>query len=127
MSHIIGYLTVDQKGRTTLPQRVREQLGLGAGAQLRIEQTDAGTFEIVPAISIPQDQAWYHSGEGRERLERAERDFHTGRVTRTSGEGEARQFLESLKTPASKGAAKGPVKSPVKGRAKRAVRRTAKR
>jgi len=115
VGHIIAYLTVDQKGRTTLPLRLREQLGIAEGTQLRIEQTDSGTIEIVPSISIPQDQAWYHSSEGRSRLERADQDLRTGRVTRTSGEAEARQYLDSLKASASKVAAK------------RSAKRTAKR
>ncbi len=85
MSHIIGYLTIDQKGRTTFPQEMRKQLGITAGVQLRIEQADNGAFELVPAVSIPQDQLFYHSPEGRARLERAEEDIRLGRVTRTHG------------------------------------------
>ena len=98
MSRIIGYLTIDQKGRTTLPQEMRKQLGITAGVQLRIEQTDNGTFELVPAVSVPQDQLFYHSPEGRARLERAEEDIRLGRVTRTHGPEEAQEFLDSLKS-----------------------------
>ena len=97
MSRVIGYLSVDQKGRTTLPQRVREELGIVEGTQLRIEQTDSGTFEVVPSVSIPQDQAWYHSAEGRSRLSRADQDLREGRVTRTRDEPGTRRFLDSLK------------------------------
>jgi AbrB family looped-hinge helix DNA binding protein len=97
MSHIIGYLTVDGKGRTTLPQAMRKQLGITPGVQLRIEQTDDGAFELVPAVSIPQDQLFYHSAEGRARLDQAESDIHSGRVTRTTGPDEAQSFLDSLK------------------------------
>jgi len=97
VTEIIGYLTVDQKGRTTLPQRVREQLGIGEGTQLRIERTEAGTIELVPSVTIPLDQAWYHGDEGRARLGRADYDLRAGRVTRTHGETEARQLLDSLK------------------------------
>ena len=100
-SRVIGYLTIDQKGRTTLPQRVREQLGLVDGTQLRIEQTESGAFEIVPSISIPQDQLWYHSPAGRAMFAEAEADFRAGRVTRTKGEAETRRFLDSLKKSAS--------------------------
>ena len=98
MSHIIGYLTIDQKGRTTLPQEMRKQLGITAGVQLRIEQADNGAFELVPAVSIPQDQLFYHSPEGRARLERAEEDIRLGRATRTGSPEEAQAFLDSLKT-----------------------------
>ena len=99
MSHIIGYLTIDQKGRTTLPQEMRKQLGITAGVKLRVEQADNGAFELVPAVSIPQDQVVYHSQEGRARLERAEEDIRLGRVTRTRSPEEAQAFLDSLKKP----------------------------
>lgn len=116
MSEIIGYLTIDQKGRTTLPQRVREQLGIGEGAQLRIERTESGIIELVPSVTIPLDQAWYHSDEGRARLGRADDDLSAGRVTRARGESEARQLLDSLKRGAGQRAA-----------AKRAVKKVVKR
>jgi AbrB family looped-hinge helix DNA binding protein len=116
MSRIIGYLTVDQKGRTTIPQRVREQLGIADGTQLRIELTETGAFEIVPSVSIPQDQAWYHGAEGRAMFEEAEADFRAGCGTRTHGESETRRFLDSLKK-------LGAAKKPAKKSPKRAVKR----
>lgn len=42
MSHIIGFLTIDRKGRTTIPQEMRKRLGITPGVKLRIEQTDNG-------------------------------------------------------------------------------------
>ncbi len=115
-TRIIGYLTIDQKGRTTLPQRMREELGLVEGAQLRIEQTESGSFEIVPAITIPQDQLWYHSPAGRAMLAQAEADFREGRFTRTRGEAETRRFLDSLKRV-------GGAKKPAKRASKKSVKR----
>ena len=97
MSHIIGFLTINRKGRTTIPQEMRKQLGITPGVQLRIEQTDNGAFELVPAVSIPQDQLFYHSAEGCARLKQAEADICSGRVTRTTGPDEAQSFLDSLK------------------------------
>ena len=97
MSRILGYLTIDQKGRTTLPQEMRKQLGITEGVQLRVEQADNGAFELVPAVSIPQDQLFYHSPEGRARLERAEEDIRLGRVERTSDVEGAQAFLDALK------------------------------
>jgi AbrB family looped-hinge helix DNA binding protein len=96
-SRFIGYLTIDQKGRTTIPQRIREELQLGEDSLLRIERTESGAIELVPSVSIPQDQLWYHSAEGRARIEEAEADIRAGRFTRTSGEAETRKFLDSLK------------------------------
>ncbi len=120
MSEIIGYLTVDQKGRTTLPQRVREQLGIGEGTQLRIERTEAGAIELVPSVTIPQDQAWYHSDEGRARLGRADQELRKGRVSRTRGEAGARRLLDSLK-------GRGGRRVAAKGVAKKVAKRDAKR
>ena len=99
MSHIIEYLTIDRKGRTTRAREMRKQLGITPGVQLRIEQADNGAFETVPAVSIAQDQLFYHSPEGRARLERAEEDIRRGRVTRTRGPAEAQDFLDALKSP----------------------------
>ena len=103
MSRILGYLTIDHKGRTTLPQAMRKQLGITEGVQLRVEQADNGAFELVPAVSIPQDQLFYHSPEGRARLERAEEDIRLGRVDRTSDVEEAQAFLDALKATESPG------------------------
>lgn len=99
MSKVIGYLTIDQKGRTTLPQEMRKQLGITEGVQLRIEKAENGAFEIVASVSIHQDQLFYHSPEGRERLERAEEDIRLGRVTRSENPEETQAFLDGLKAP----------------------------
>ncbi|CAN5407529.1 hypothetical protein BH09GEM1_BH09GEM1_45320 [soil metagenome] len=80
---------------------MRKQLGITPGVQLRIEQSDSGAFEIVPSVSIPKDQLFYHSTEGRARLEQAEADIEAGRVTRTAGADEAQSFFDSLKEPAT--------------------------
>lgn len=102
MSRTIGFLTVDHKGRTTLPRELREELGITEQTQIRVDRTDDGVYELVPAVLIPQDQLWYHSPEGRERLRVAEESFTGKRSTRTSGEAETRHFLDSLKKPATK-------------------------
>jgi AbrB family looped-hinge helix DNA binding protein len=99
MSHTIGFLTVDPKGRTTLPLEMREALGLTPQTQIRVDRADDGTIELVPTVSIPQDQLWYHSPEGRERLRRAEESFGEGRSTRTVGEVDTQRYLDSLKSP----------------------------
>jgi bifunctional DNA-binding transcriptional regulator/antitoxin component of YhaV-PrlF toxin-antitoxin module len=97
MTRTIGFLTVDQKGRTTLPRELREELGITDQMQIRVDRTDDGVYELVPAVMIPQDQLWYHSPEGRERLRAAEESFREGRSTRTNGEAETQRFLDSLK------------------------------
>ncbi len=98
MSHTIGFLTIDPKGRTTLPQHMREALGITPQTQIRVDRADDGTFELVPTVMIPQDQLWYHSPEGRERLRSAEASFREGRSTRTVGEAETQRHLDGLKS-----------------------------
>lgn len=91
------FLTLDKKGRTTLPEEVREALGVGAGDFILLEQTDKGTFELVPATLIPNDQLWFHHPEMQARIVRAEEDFKAGRFTRTETPEQAQAFLDGLK------------------------------
>jgi AbrB family looped-hinge helix DNA binding protein len=90
-------LTLDQKGRTTLPEEVREALGVKAGDFILLERTDKGTFELVPATLVPNDQLWFHHPEVRARIARAEEDFVRGRSMRTETPEQAQTFLDELK------------------------------
>lgn len=98
MSKLLGFLTVDNKGRTTFPREMRHELGLGEGTHLRVERSDLGTVELIPSVSVPVDQLWFHSDEIKARVARAEEDFRTGRSTRTEGLDETQRFLDSLKS-----------------------------
>ena len=98
MSHTIGFLTVDRKGRTTLPLEMREELGVADQTQLRVDRTDDGVYELIPSVVIPRDQLWYHSPDGRERLRVAEDSIRDSSSTVTSGEADTQRFLDSLKT-----------------------------
>lgn len=102
MAKMLGYLTVDPKGRTTLPQSLRRELGLREGTHIRVERSDAGTIELVPTAMIPQDQLWFHTKEIQSRIARAEDDFRSGRSTKTHGEEETQAFLDSLKSKGGK-------------------------
>lgn len=97
-SKLLATLSMDDKGRITLPQRVREALGLEPGSQVRVEQDAHGHVELVPAITVPVDQLWYHGIEGRARLTAAEADINAGRVTRVTSEEELVAYLADLKT-----------------------------
>lgn len=98
MARVLGYVTVDRKGRATFSQALRREMGLTEGTQLRVEQTDDGAYELVPAELVPRDQLYFHSPEMRERVERAERSFRDGGATRTTDETTTHRFLDSLKT-----------------------------
>jgi antitoxin PrlF len=97
MSSSTTFLTLDKKGRTTLPEEVRQALGVGAGDFLLLERTDRGTYELVPATLVPNDQLWFHRAEIQARIRRAEEEIAAGRSTRTQTPAEAQAFLDGLK------------------------------
>lgn len=97
MARAVSFLTMDKKGRTTLPEEVRSALGVEAGDLILLERTERGTFELVPASLVPRDQLWFHHPEMQARLGRAEADLAEGRSTRTETPDEAQAFLDGLK------------------------------
>lgn len=92
-----SFLTLDQKGRTTLPEEVRTALGVEPGDFILLERTERGTFELVPATLVPNDQLWFHHPDIQARVAQAEKDFAEGRSTRTRTPEEAQALLDSLK------------------------------
>jgi AbrB family looped-hinge helix DNA binding protein len=104
MANSTTFLTLDKKGRTTFPEEVREALGVQAGDFILLERTGKGTFELVPASLVPNDQLWFHHPEMQARVARAEEDFASGRATQTKTPEGAQAFLDSLKkAPARRG------------------------
>jgi bifunctional DNA-binding transcriptional regulator/antitoxin component of YhaV-PrlF toxin-antitoxin module len=91
------FLTLDKKSRITLSEEVREVLGVTVGDFIRLERTDRGTFELVPATLVPNDQLWFHHPEMQARIAKAEEDFAAGRFTRTTTPQEVQDFLDGLK------------------------------
>ena len=92
-----AFVTLDKKGRATLPEDVRSALGVGAGDLIILERTERGTFELVPAALIPKDQVWFYHPEMQARIRKAEADLAAGRSTATRTPEEARAFLDGLK------------------------------
>jgi bifunctional DNA-binding transcriptional regulator/antitoxin component of YhaV-PrlF toxin-antitoxin module len=92
-------LAVDKRGRSTLPESVRRDLGIGDEdtTLLILEKTDRGTYELVPAAIVPKDQLWFHHPEMERRVSEAEADFREGRSTSTSTLEEAQAHLDRLK------------------------------
>lgn len=93
----ISFMTVDAKGRATLPEEVRRALGLEGGDFLLLEKTERGTYELVPATLIPKDQLWFHHPEMQARIAKAEADRREGRVVSTETAEGAQALLDSLK------------------------------
>ena len=93
------YVTVDAKGRATLPEEVRRGLGLRGGDLLLLNRTQFGTYELVPASLVPNDQLWFYHPEMQARIARAEASIAEGRSTKTRTLEEAQAFLDGLKRP----------------------------
>lgn len=93
------FMTVDRRGRGTLPEQVRRELGIDAedANLVLLEKTERGTYELVPATLIPKDQIWFHHPEMQARVGEAESDFREGRFTRTETLDEAQAYLDGLK------------------------------
>lgn len=92
-----AYLTLDKKGRATVPEEVRRALGVRAGDFVLLERTSRGTFELVPATLMPRDQLWFHHPKMKARVARAEKDFAAGRASRTGSPEDAQALLDRLK------------------------------
>ncbi len=92
-----AFVTLDKKGRATLPEDVRTALGVEAGDFIILERTERGTFELVPAALVPKDQLWFHHPEMQQRIMKAEASNVAGRATRTRTPEEAMAFLDGLK------------------------------
>lgn len=92
-------LKVDRRGRVTLPEQVRRDLGIGEEHSrfVFVEKTERGTYELAPASLVPRDQLWFHHPEMERRISEAEVDFREGRSTGARSPGQAQAFLDSLK------------------------------
>ena len=97
MATAVSYLSVDRKGRATLPEEVRASLGLRPGDFVLLEKTGRGTYELVPAALVPRDQLWFHHPEMQRRIRRAETDLAEGRTRVTHSAEEAEALLDSFK------------------------------
>lgn len=93
------FLTLDKKGRATLPEEVRAELGVASGDFVLLERTGRNTFELVPAALVPRDQLWFHHPDVQRRIATAESDVEGGRVTRTRSLADAEEHLSRLKAP----------------------------
>lgn len=98
MASTVSYLSLDQKGRATLPEEVRASLGLRPGDFVLLERTERGTYELVPAALVPHDQLWFHHPEMQRRMRRAEADVAEGRTASTQTVAGAQGLLDRHKS-----------------------------
>ena len=103
MATAVSYLSVDRKGRATLPEEVRASLGLRPGDFVLLEKTERGTYELVPAALVPRDQLWFHHPEMQQRVRKAEADLVEGRTNVTHSVEEAMALLDSFKAKRRRG------------------------
>jgi len=97
MATEVSYLSVDRKGRATLPEEVRASLGLKPGDFVLLERTERGTYELVPAALVPRDQLWFHHPRMQRRIRKAESDIAKGRTNVTHTAEQAQALLDSFK------------------------------
>lgn len=88
----VTYLTLDKKGRATLPEEVREALGVGPGDFVLLERTAGGGYELVAAELVPKDQKWFYHPEMQERMRAAEDELLSGTARRESASALARRL-----------------------------------
>ncbi len=93
----VSYLSVDRKGRATLPEEVRASLGLRPGDFVLLEKTERGTYELVPAALVPRDQLWFHHPEMQRRIRKGEADLAEGRTQVTTTLEAAQALLDASK------------------------------
>jgi AbrB family looped-hinge helix DNA binding protein len=97
MASVVSYLSVDRKGRATLPEEVRASLGLRPGDFVLLEKTERGTYELVPAALVPRDQLWFHHPDMQRRIRKAEADLAEGRSKVTTTLEAAQALLDASK------------------------------
>ena len=99
MAGSLAFVSLDAKGRATLPEEIRASLGVSPGDLILLERTERGTFELVPAALVPRDQLWFYSTEVRRRIARGEADLDEGRSSGVRTPEEAKRLLGGLKRP----------------------------
>ena len=90
-------IIVGDKGRVTLPESVRKDLGIEQGDELGVELSGNGTAELVPLARIPRDQVWFTHSEMQKRISDALSDIRAGRTTRIGKKSDIRAAAVRLK------------------------------
>ncbi len=67
------------RNRITIPESITNQLGLAEGDDLLIEVRD-GNVVLIPAESVPRDEAYLFTDSWRQAIEESKADVAEGRV-----------------------------------------------
>ena len=65
--------------RITLPQEALDEVGVNTGDDFLYEVGD-GSLPLIPAMTIPLDEAYLFTPEWQDRIRKAEDDLRTGRI-----------------------------------------------
>lgn len=90
-------VTLDDRGRITVPKEVREALELEEGTSLMLRVAD-DRMELVPMTFVPRDQGWFYRNRVQQRLAEAARDVEAGRTEEVGSASELREHLDSLES-----------------------------
>lgn len=95
----MAVLSVDRRGRITLPEEVRRELGIGEADQTLVilEKTNHGTWELIPAAVMPRDQLWIRHPEMVARIAEGEGDLSEGRASGASSPEALQALLDAMK------------------------------
>src|SRR5271167_3274405 len=91
------YMTVDQKGRATLPEEVRTELGIVAGDVLMLERTERGSYELRVGAIVPKEDLWFLHPDMQARIKEGEEDLRAGRSVAVAHDTAVRSVLASHK------------------------------
>jgi AbrB family looped-hinge helix DNA binding protein len=70
-------LAVRRKGIVTIPEAIREELGLHEGDHL-VATVEDGRLVLAPASVVPDDQAWFWTPEWQAKEAEADREVAEG-------------------------------------------------
>ncbi len=70
-------IQIRTRNQITIPEKVLRELGLKPGDDLLVEIND-GRLTLIPAVSIPRDEAYLFTPEWQKMLRQAEKELAEG-------------------------------------------------
>ena len=84
---------VTYKGQLTIPQQIRQQVGLEDGDYVEIELIE-GRIVLTPKAMVDKDQLWFWTREWQQKEHLVDEDIKAGRVTEFGKADEAIKWLK---------------------------------
>jgi AbrB family looped-hinge helix DNA binding protein len=78
-NNLMTKLQLRPRNRVTLPDSITEELGIAPGDDLLVEVRD-GQLILIPAESVPRDEAYLFTPYWQQAIAEAEEDIAEGRV-----------------------------------------------